>query len=104
MLFDGLLSSLAEARGAMERGQVEEKGRHIGRAVRIIEEGLMGSLNHAQGGEVATNLAALYSYCSARLTLANLHNDASLLDEVVGLVTPVADGWRHMPQPPESGR
>ena len=38
MLFDGLLSSLAEARGAMERGQVEEKGRHIGRAVRIIEE------------------------------------------------------------------
>lgn len=104
MLFDGLLSSLVEARGAMERGEVEDKGRHIGRAVRILEEGLLGSLNVAQGGEVATNLAALYSYCSGRLTLANLRNDPQLVDEVVGLVTPVAEGWRNMPQGPETGR
>lgn len=98
MLFDGALSSLAEARGAMERGQVEDKGRHIGRAVRIIDEGLLGSLNQAQGGEVAQNLAALYSYCSGRLTLANLHNDTQLVDEVVGLISEVAEGWRNMPQ------
>lgn len=104
MLFDGLLQSLTEARGAMERGQIEEKGRHIGRAVRIIEEGLMGCLNHEQGGEIAANLSALYSYCSARLTLANLHNDPALIDEVVELVTPVADGWRNMPKASDTGR
>lgn len=99
MLFDGLLSSLGEARVAMERGDIEAKGRHLGRAVRILEEGLMGSLNLAEGGEVAANLSALYSYCGARLTRANLHDDVALLDEVVALLTPVAEGWRNMPVP-----
>lgn len=50
MLFDGLMQSLNAARGSMQRGDVEEKGRHLGKAVRIIEEGLKGGLNPAQGG------------------------------------------------------
>ena len=93
MLFDGLVQSLNAARGAMQRGEVEEKGRHLGKAVRILEEGLKGGLNAAQGGELAANLRALYDYCVQRLTLANLRNDVSLVEEVVELITPVAQSW-----------
>ena len=93
MLFDGLIQSLNAARGALQRGDVAEKGRQIGKAVRILEEGLKGGLNPAQGGDIARNLAALYDYCVGRLTLANVRNDAALVEEVVSLIAPVAQSW-----------
>lgn len=93
MLFDGLIQSLNAARGALQRGDTAEKGRQIGKAVRILEEGLKGGLNPAQGGEIARNLAALYDYCVSRLTLANMRNDMALVEEVVSLITPVAQSW-----------
>ena len=93
MLFDGLIQSLNAARGALQRGDVAEMGRQIGKAVRILEEGLKGGLNPAQGGDIARNLAALYDYCVGRLTLANVRNDAALVEEVVSLITPVAQSW-----------
>ena len=93
MLFDGLIQSLNAARGAMQRGDIAEKGRQIGKAVRILEEGLKGGLNPAQGGEIARNLGALYDYCVSRLTLANMRNDLALVEEVVHLITPVALSW-----------
>ncbi|ART50247.1 flagellar export chaperone FliS [Acidovorax carolinensis] len=93
MLFDGLIQSLNAARGALQRGDIPEKGRQIGKAVRILEEGLKGGLNPAQGGDIARNLAALYDYCVSRLTLANMRNDLALVEEVVHLITPVAQSW-----------
>lgn len=96
MLFDGLVQSLNAARGAMQRGEVEEKGRHLGKAVRILEEGLKGGLNPTQGGELVTNLRALYDYCIKCLTLANLRNDIRLVEEVVELIVPVAQSWEQI--------
>ena len=93
MLFDGLIQSLNAARGALQGGDIAEKGRQIGKAVRILEEGLKGGLNPAQGGEIAGNLAALYDYCVSRLTLANMRNDLALVEEVVSLIAPVAQSW-----------
>ena len=93
MLFDGLIQSLNAARGALQRGDIAEKGRQVGKAVRILEEGLKGGLNPAQGGEIAGNLAALYDYCVSRLTLANMRNDLALVEEVVSLIAPVAQSW-----------
>ncbi|QKV54499.1 flagellar export chaperone FliS [Comamonas antarctica] len=98
MLFDGLQQSLHAARGALQRGETENKGVHIGKAVRILEEGLKGGLNPVQGGELAANLGTLYDYCIARLTLANLRSDLALVEEVVALIEPVAQGWKEMGQ------
>ncbi|WCM92715.1 flagellar export chaperone FliS [Acidovorax sp. NCPPB 2350] len=92
MLFEGLMQSLNAARGSMQRGEVEEKGRHLGKAVRILEEGLKGGLS-PMGGELSVNLRSLYDYCVGRLTMANLRNDVSLVEEVVNLIVPVAQGW-----------
>lgn len=94
MLFEGLMQSLHVARGAMERGDIEVKGLAIGKAVRILEEGLRSCLNLTQGGEVATNLNNLYAYAAQRLTLANLRNDEKLVIEVIGLIEPVAQSWK----------
>lgn len=94
MLFDGLIQALNAARGAMARGDVEEKCRQILKSVRILEEGLKGGLDYEAGGELSQNLGALYTYCSKRLTQANLKNDVGLIEEVVELIEPVAESWR----------
>ena len=100
MLFDGLLASINAARGAIERGDINEKVRHIGKAVRILQEGLLGALDREKGGELAGNLASLYEYCTTRLTLANARKDASMVDEVAGLVSTVAQGWNEITNAP----
>jgi len=94
LLFDALLQSLAAARGAMARGDIVGKGQAIGKAVRIIEEGLKAGLNAREGGELATNLQALYDYSIRRITQANLRNDASILEEVALLIDPIAQSWK----------
>ncbi|MDR3065350.1 MULTISPECIES: flagellar export chaperone FliS [Comamonas] len=98
LLFDALEASLNAAKGAMQRGDVDEKGRQIGKAVRILEEGLKAALNQEQGGEIAQNLASLYDYSITQITLANLRNDVSLLEAAQNVIAPVAQGWREMGQ------
>lgn len=93
MLYDGLLESLALARGALHSGQVEAKCQAMARAIRIVEEGLLPGLDDKAGGEVATNLRDLYRYLSLRLTQANLKNDESIIVECVGLIEPVREAW-----------
>lgn len=96
MLFEGLFQSLNAARGAMERGEIEEKGRHLGKAVRILQEGLAAGLDLEKGGELAGNLKLLYDYSVKQLTHANVHNDVALVEEVIGVLQPVAQGWKEI--------
>ncbi len=96
LLFDALLQSIAQARGALARQDIPAKGQAIGKAVRILEEGLKAGLNTAQGGEIAANLRALYDYSIVRLTHANLRNDDQALAEVSALLEPVAQSWKQM--------
>ncbi len=98
MLFDGLLLAVGSARAAIERDDIKGKCQHIVTAVRILEEGLKGSLNLEQGGTLAANLRDVYSYCVMRLTQANVRNDVQALAEVLRLIEPVAAGWKQIGQ------
>lgn len=92
MLMEGGMSRLAQARGAIQHGQVAVKGELISKAIGIIG-GLRESLDLQQGGEVAANLDRLYEYMVSRLVEANLSNDVALIDEVAGLLRNVKSGW-----------
>lgn len=93
MLFQGLLDSFAQARGAMRQGNIEAKGEAIGRAVRIIEEGLKAGLNVDEGGRLAEDLRDLYAYVTMRLTYANRHNDEAVIAECARLIEPLSKAW-----------
>ena len=93
LLFDGFRDAVARARGAMQARQIEAKAKAISHAARIVEEGLKAGLNLADGGQIAADLNALYAYIGARLTHANLHNDAEALDECARLMEPVHAAW-----------
>lgn len=92
MLMEGGLTRLAQARGAIERGQLAQKGELIGKAIGIVG-GLREALNLELGGELALNLDRLYGYMTERLLEANRSGDAAILDEVSGLLREVKSGW-----------
>lgn len=93
MLYDGALGAISAARSAMSRGDVEAKCHQVGRAIRIVDEGLLGGLDLGQGGELAANLRDLYTYVIKRLTEANMRNDEAALGECARLLAPLRDAW-----------
>ncbi|NMZ63082.1 MAG: flagellar export chaperone FliS [Pseudomonas sp. PGPPP4] len=92
MLFDGGLSRIAQAKGAMQNQKFQLKGQLIGKTINIIA-GLRDALNLETGGELAQRLEALYVYMSKRLAEANRTNDERILDEVAGLLRNIKEGW-----------
>lgn len=93
MLFEGLTDAVAQARGALLAGRIDDKGVAIRRAVRIVEEGLRSAIDMKDGGALADGLNRLYAYIALRLTHANLHNDAAALQECSDLIEPVKAAW-----------
>jgi len=93
MLFDGALEAIRLARMHLAAGRVAEKGAALGKAVRIVEEGLKACLDRSAGGPLAGQLAQLYDYASLRLLQANLRNDAAALDEVERLLGELRGAW-----------
>ncbi|MGK4328661.1 flagellar export chaperone FliS [Lonsdalea quercina] len=96
MLFDGAISALVRADIFMEQGDTVEKGNAITKAIRIIDSGLLASLDMEKGGEISTNLAQLYDYMIRQLLQANLHNDRALLENITELLRGIADSWKEI--------
>lgn len=93
LLLDAVLDEIACARGGLTRADMAEKGRAIGHAVRLVDEGLRAPLDLEAGGSLALRLHGLYDYVLRRLTHANLHNDDAALHECSRLMATVRDGW-----------
>lgn len=96
MLFQELLGNIASAKGDIEQGNTAKKGERISKAITIISV-LEGSIDFESGGEVSSNLAALYQYSSERLLEANTSNKIELLDEVIQILLPIKAGWDSIP-------
>ena len=92
MLFEGGLQRIAQAKGAMQYGNVALKGELIGKSIGIVS-GLREALDVAKGGELAANLDNLYAFMIQRLSHANLKNDPAVLDEVANLLRDIKEGW-----------
>jgi flagellar protein FliS len=93
MLFDGALVAVRAAAVHMKAGQIEQKGNAISKAIMIVENGLRASLDKSAGGQIATNLDALYDFIGRRLLTANLTNEPEILDEVHALLADLKGAW-----------
>lgn len=94
LLMEGSLDRMAQAKGAIARGDVAQKGVMLGKAIDII-----GGLREGLDKEKTDNpdeldrLDSLYDYMVRRLTQANLHSDPAIIDEVAQLMITVKSGW-----------
>ena len=94
MLMEGGLDRMAQAKGAMSRGDVAQKALLITKAIDIIT-GLRQGLDEEKAEDKAAlqQLDSLYEYMTVRLTLANAQNDPEIIDEVARLLITVKSGW-----------
>lgn len=102
MLFDGALVAVRAAAGYMKADQLAQKGMAISKAIMIIENGLRASLDKNAGGQIAANLDSLYEYMGRRLMIANLSNQADILDEVYALLAELKSAWEAIAPTPAS--
>lgn len=98
MLFEGAMTAVIDGKRHMQAGEVARKGESLSKAVMIIQEGLVASLDPNAGGPLAQNLAALYEYMARRLLLANAKNRPDILDEVHRLLGELKNAWASIPQ------
>ncbi|WP_102028696.1 flagellar export chaperone FliS [Salirhabdus sp. Marseille-P4669] len=95
MLYNGCIKFIKQAKTAMAEKKIEAKNVNIQKAQRIIQE-LMATLR--TDVEISKEIMPLYEYMNRRLLEANFKNDATILDEVSGLVTEFRDTWKEVIQ------
>jgi flagellar protein FliS len=93
LLFEAALAAVHRATERMRARDVATKGTAISKAIQIIEEGLIASLDLSAGGELAERLRELYRYMTKRLLLASVQNDPAGLEEVARLLAELRDAW-----------
>ena len=92
MAYDKLLLTLRRARIACEADQIELRCEQLLKAGEIISE-LRISLDHAQGGQIAARLDALYGFMLRELLEANRKRDARKIDVVIRISSELHDAF-----------
>jgi flagellar protein FliS len=94
LLMEGALDRMAQAKGAMARGDIAQKGLMLGKAVDILVGLRDGLIPEKTPDPIALQqLDNLYAFMTIRLLEANRQNDAAMIDEVAGLMITLKEGW-----------
>lgn len=92
MLLEASLTRLAQAKGAIERNDMEQKALLIAKVGAIIQS-LQDSLNINAGGELSLQLERLYDYITFRLLEASSQNSLEIIEEIMSLLLQVKSAW-----------
>jgi len=95
MLYDGALRFMEAGKHAMETGDLYKQNENLQRAQKIVAE-LTGTLDLEKGGEIAQNLAALYSFVYDRLVQANVTDQSSYIDQAIKVMSDLREGWSRL--------
>ena len=92
LLYEHLIMSLNRAALQIEGRDLAGKAGSLDKASRIVLE-LLGSLDHEQGGEIATHLASLYTYFVGEIHTAGRTLDAEMLRRLAKMATELHEAW-----------
>ncbi len=95
ILYRGAIKNLKRSLECFSSGCIEGRIDAINRAGAMIGE-LHSTLDFKRGAQVAASLDRLYAYIQRRLLEANLHKDASAVQEVIKLLTMLESAWEEV--------
>ncbi len=95
LLYEGALSRIAQAKGALNQGRIDIRGAKVSHAINIVM-GLRDALNPAQSVELAGNLDALYDYIQRLLMAAHREGSVAKLDEAAKLLGELSSAWKEI--------
>jgi flagellar protein FliS len=91
-LYGQALASLRQAGRHMETGEIEARSKSLDRAREIFGE-LLATLDFEAGGEIAGNLAALYTWFIGEAFQVDLKPDTGRLQQLITLVADLHGAW-----------
>ena len=96
MMYDGLLESMAQIKGAIERRDYDTKAKLVTKSVNILTA-LINALDKEKQPEISANFENLYNACISIINEVNITLETAGLDEVHSYIKPLRDAWRDMP-------
>ena len=96
-LFQGVFERLGQAKGAIARGDLEEKAKRLASVSAIIQH-LKDTLDPSQAPEIAKNLAFIYDFMLAKIADASMQVSAQPIDDALKVFMPIKDAWDSIPQ------
>jgi len=101
MLYDGAIKFLHQAKVHLTANDMAKKGIAISKALDVINE-LDSTLNMEKGGSLAGNLHGLYLFCSNHLVKANLKKSATMIDDVIRVLSGLRAAYAQILTLPEA--
>jgi len=92
LLYEQVIEDVRAALGALGRGDIQTRTRHINHAILVIGH-LQSSIDKEQGGKVAIDLERFYSQVRAGLVNAQCEQSARLLEQQISHLMTVHDAW-----------
>jgi flagellar protein FliS len=96
MMYDGLLESIAQAKGAIERKDLNTKAKMMTKAVNILTA-LQNALDKDSQPEISKNFDVFYGHCIQILNEVNITLEIKGLDDVHSFIKPLRDAWKDIP-------
>jgi flagellar protein FliS len=93
MFYEGAIRFISRAEIALRNNNFEQKNYCINKASAIIAE-LSATLDHEIGGQIASDLEALYDFMNRELIKANIENSLDSLKTVKTLLTDLSETWK----------
>lgn len=96
LLYQGLFERLAQAKGAIERGDLALKAKKLSTATAILEN-LRSTLDFSQSKSIAQGLYDIYSYMIDQVAEASLNLMTQSIDNAIRALMPIKKAWDSIP-------
>ena len=97
-LYEGAMRNARVALACQEQGRIADRGRAIAKTMAIVSE-LASALDMERGGEIASNLDALYAFVNDKLLEGNLRGEAKPIEEAVQVLEILCEAWVEIARP-----
>ncbi len=95
MCYEEAIRNLKIAKAKLISRDYEEKAHALQKVYNIIFT-LNSSLDFEKGGNIASNLHALYNYMTHRLLQADLKRDLRVMDHIVWMLVELKSAWEEI--------
>ena len=96
LLYQGLFERLAQAKGAIERGDLALKAKKLSTATAILKN-LRSTLDFSQSKSIAQGLYDIYSYMIDQVAEASLNLMTQPIDNAIRALMPIKKAWDSIP-------
>lgn len=97
-LYDQLTTDFRRAAAAIRRGDIEGRCAELNHALTVLAQ-LESWVDRDQGGELALNLTVFYGHLRTKMMEASIRQNATTLEELIGLVLHVRTAWQQKDAP-----